>query len=552
MRDEVSKQEPNRSVKELLREAFFETENETVQSSSSTEEETPSPSKQKLVTDFLKHLEKTAEEAKGEDRKIIESSLETLRSKINMDKFETVPSAQEDTSPVARRYWTNASVRALAGENAIDDLPVRLIAKKAEHLILAYVEDGGTTEPLDPFALAEYMKIRVEPSEDIRDARTKASGSGFLIQYNPTRPQVRVRFSICHELIHTIFPDCRLMTRNRSTHQRMSSDEWQLESLCDVGASELLMPIGSFKQLTDQQLSINSIIQLRDKLQVSTEAILLRIIKLTLADGFVFSASHQKLGDRFKIDYIRPSSSFKEKIPYGIRLPEESVVSHCTRINFTDHAVENWFQPLGDLEIQCVAVSPYPGQKYPRVMGIGIPTTRRVTNRPSIHYVSGDATEPRGNEHRIIAQVVNDKAPTWGGGFARVIRRKWPHVQENFYQWAQGGSNRLQLGNCHLSSVDDETDVFSMVCQHGYKPTLKPSIRYGALSACLDKLGELALSTNSSIHMPRIGCGQAGGNWHIVSEMITRFLCERGLSVTVYDPPGSKMPDDQASLFSLL
>jgi O-acetyl-ADP-ribose deacetylase (regulator of RNase III) len=552
MRDDRSKEEPNRSVKELLRDAFFETENETVQSLSPTDEDTTELTKQKLVTDFLKHLENTAEDAKGNDRRIIESSLRTLRSKINVDRSEPAQSVRRNASRRARRYWTNASVRALAGENAIDDFPVNLIAKKAEHLIWDYVENGGTIEPLDPFALAEYMKIRVEPSEDIPDAQTRASGSSFLIQYNPIRPQVRVRFSICHELIHTIFPDCRLMTRNRSTHQRMSSDEWQLESLCDVGAAGLLMPTGSFKQLTDQQLSIDSIIRLRDKLQVSTEAILLRIIELTRADCFVFSASHQKLGNRFKVDYIRASSSFKQKIPYGLHLPEESVVSHCTGINFTDHAVENWFQPLGDLEIQCVAVSPYPGQKYPRVMGIGIPTTRRVTNRPSIHYVSGDATEPRGNEHRIIAQVVNDRAPTWGGGFARVIRRKWPQVQENFHKWAQGGSNRLQLGNCHLSSVDDATDVFSMVCQHGYKPTLKPSIRYGALSACLDKLGELALSTNSSIHMPRIGCGQAGGNWHIVSEMITRFLCERGLSVTVYDPPGSKMPDDQASLFSLL
>jgi hypothetical protein len=36
------------------------------------------------------------------------------------------------------------------------------------------------------------------------------------------------------------------------------------------------------------------------------------------------------------------------------------------------------------------------------------------------------------------------------------------------------------------------------------------------LRSCLVELRDLALSKNASVHMPRIGCGEAGGNWLIV------------------------------------
>jgi hypothetical protein len=50
--------------------------------------------------------------------------------------------------------------------------------------------------------------------------------------------------------------------------------------------------------------------------------------------------------------------------------------------------------------------------------------------------------------------------------------------------------------------------------------------------------------------MPRIGCGQAGGSWFTVSELIDLHLVRRGVAVTVYDLPNQvKGKFDQASLF---
>ena len=52
--------------------------------------------------------------------------------------------------------------------------------------------------------------------------------------------------------------------------------------------------------------------------------------------------------------------------------------------------------------------------------------------------------------------------------------------------------------------------------------------------------------------MPRIGAGQAGGDWTIIREMIDEELARRGIDVTVYALPGTSMPEQaQTRLASL-
>ena len=60
-----------------------------------------------------------------------------------------------------------------------------------------------------------------------------------------------------------------------------------------------------------------------------------------------------------------------------------------------------------------------------------------------------------------------------------------------------------------------------------------------------DEVAKEALSTSASVHMPRIGCGQAGGSWNIVSELIEDELCDTGIEVNIYDLP----PKDNMELF---
>jgi O-acetyl-ADP-ribose deacetylase (regulator of RNase III) len=167
-----------------------------------------------------------------------------------------------------------------------------------------------------------------------------------------------------------------------------------------------------------------------------------------------------------------------------------------------------------------------------------------------IHYKGGDATDPRNVEgSRIIAHLVNDKTPNWGGAFARALKKRFDKAQIDFEEWAAEDRRNLALGNIRLVETKDELAVATMVAQRGYGESEKPRIRYGALKTCLDKLAEFAKRHNASVHMPKIGSGQAGGNWDIISELIEDALCDRGVEVYIYTPSdATTRKDPQARL----
>ena len=58
-------------------------------------------------------------------------------------------------------------------------------------------------------------------------------------------------------------------------------------------------------------------------------------------------------------------------------------------------------------------------------------------------------------------------------------------------------------------------------------------IRYEAIREGLRRVAEFAREHEATIHMPRIGCGLAGGSWEKVAAIIEEEL--GGLDVTVYD-----------------
>ena len=49
----------------------------------------------------------------------------------------------------------------------------------------------------------------------------------------------------------------------------------------------------------------------------------------------------------------------------------------------------------------------------------------------------------------------------------------------------------------------------------------------------------------ASVHMPRIGTGQAGGSWSIIEDLVDNELCAHGVPVTVYDLPNQRLPNSQ-------
>ncbi|MCH7870464.1 MAG: ImmA/IrrE family metallo-endopeptidase, partial [Planctomycetes bacterium] len=186
--------------------------------------------------------------------------------------------------------WTHPSVVALAR----DGDPLEVITTRARQLVWQAVEKGWEGPPFDPFRLAELLGIKTVPREDIRDARIiPVGGNRLAIEFNPNRPRGRLRYSLAHELAHALFPDCGETIRNRSHRNEISGDEWQLEMLCNVAASELLMPTGTFPELANEEdLSIAHLMALRQQFDVSSEALLLRVVRLTSHPCFMFAAAY--------------------------------------------------------------------------------------------------------------------------------------------------------------------------------------------------------------------------------------------------------------------
>jgi hypothetical protein len=49
--------------------------------------------------------------------------------------------------------------------------------------------------------------------------------------------------------------------------------------------------------------------------------------------------------------------------------------------------------------------------------------------------------------------------------------------------------------------------------------------------------------------MPRIGTGEAGGSWHLISNLIVEELCSEGIPVKVYDLPNKPGVGKNPGLF---
>ncbi len=440
-------------------------------------------------------------------------------------------------------YWTNSSVLALAGGGD----PVEAITGRARQVAFEAAEAGWTGPPFDPLQLAEHLRVPVVPMEDVYDARTVPAGAKSVrIEFNPNRPPGRLRFSVAHELAHTFFPDVAQAARHRAQTADLAwTDDWQLELLCNIGAAELLMPIGSFPSLAGEALSIEHLMQVRQDYQVSAEALLLRVARLTNEPTGIFAAAHTKPDDArapFRLDYTMPSDSWPlPPLPRGLEISAKSVLSECTAVGFTAKAEEKWTSNHPLLWVQCVGIPPYPGHRYPRVGGLVQPKGKRAVQKLGIQYLWGDATMPRGEGPKILAHIVNDGAARWGAGFARVVGKKWPDAQQDFRAWAE--ERNLRLGKVRLFDLSPDLAVAHMVAQRGYGPSPKPRIRYGPLLECLSQLAEVAKARRAAVHMPRIGTGQAGGNWEIIGELIEQCLCKAGVLVTVYDLPETRVPE---------
>lgn len=157
-----------------------------------------------------------------------------------------------------------------------------------------------------------------------------------------------------------------------------------------------------------------------------------------------------------------------------------------------------------------------------------------MQQQPTI--IRGDASSPQARGPKIIAHVCNDLGG-WGKGFVLALSKRWSEPEAAYRAWHRGRSgNDFGLGAVQLVQVRPDVWVANMVGQHGMRTgSGGPPVRYEAIERCLARLAVHATELDASVHMPRIGCGLAGGKWSRIEPLIRDELCAKGIPVTVYD-----------------
>jgi O-acetyl-ADP-ribose deacetylase (regulator of RNase III) len=443
-----------------------------------------------------------------------------------------------------RIRWTNTSVRKFAG----DGDPIALVEAKARELVLKAFDAGWIGPPYNPLHIADLLKIPVEPNSEVSDARTIATSGRVKIEFNPTRPRERVRFSIAHEIAHTLFSDVAEQTRHRSGPSA-SDDEWQLEMLCNLAAAEFVMPLGSLPA-TNKLPAIEQLMTDRRKFDVSAEAYLMRVVKTTTEPALMFCASPvdgTESKPAYRVDYSIGSRLAPVAMPSGTAIPPGSAVYSCLAIGQTSHAQESWISNV-KLAIECVGIPGFVGTSYPRVAGV-VRFRSRDAAPEALNFVHGNVLAPAVVGPKIICQLVNDQARVWGGGVARAAAQKFPEAQRDFSRWLVETPRPQRLGSIHVANVGDSTFLASLVAQEGYGNSESPRIRYAPLEQCLSSVAQFALSHGASMHMPRIGAGLSGGSWEKVEEIVRDTVVSKGVMVTVHDLPPRRQSSGTASLF---
>lgn len=161
-----------------------------------------------------------------------------------------------------------------------------------------------------------------------------------------------------------------------------------------------------------------------------------------------------------------------------------------------------------------------------------------------LHYLLGDATEPK-HKPCIITHICNDCRPgKWGAGFVVALSKKNKAPENAYKAWSQSGKTvegtKYELGNTVLIPFKGtQVIVVNIIGQHDIKPhNGTPPIRYWAVRKALKAIYKYAKHEGYSVSMPRMGADLAGGSWEEIEYIIKETMCD--VETYVYTLPSQK------------
>jgi Zn-dependent peptidase ImmA (M78 family) len=187
-------------------------------------------------------------------------------------------------SDARREFSLHPTVRML-----LETDPATLCPRQAvRNLVAGAVREaralGWSGPPFDVELLASLRGLsvkRVDWLGDDQDACLVAS-TPPVIYLNISTPRVRSRYSVAHEIVHTLLPGYEDGSGSKHWKYRIDGQS-PVEQLCQVGASEVLMPTDAMRDVVSgREESIELATDLRRIFDVSLEAATRNLVDLSV------------------------------------------------------------------------------------------------------------------------------------------------------------------------------------------------------------------------------------------------------------------------------
>lgn len=176
-----------------------------------------------------------------------------------------------------RAFLRHPSVRALLDADGTTQEPDVAMRRRARDLVERALRKGWEGPPFDLEILASLRGYRVEYTEALGEGQDGCidAGSHRRIRISTRLPRVRQRFTIAHEIAHTLLPDFGTGAHH---HDARAGYEWAqqspIEQLCQIGAAELLLPLAPFHAACgDEPASVSGILRVAEQFDASFEAV---------------------------------------------------------------------------------------------------------------------------------------------------------------------------------------------------------------------------------------------------------------------------------------
>ena len=221
---------------------------------------------------------------------------------------------------VGKRIYSHSSVtRLIKLHPQISEDPEEIIRSLVHNELTKAKNSGWNGPPFNPQFLASIMGIYYEESRELlmsEDAELHLTEDDrLIIRYNPNKPKKRQNFSIAHEIAHTFFPEYGY--RYKARHKiGQFNPESEVEFLCDLGASEIIMPTPEFDlDVKNMGISLKSLVELSRRYEASPEATAIRMIRTDLASCALIVLDYSyKPTEKSKIEEMEYQAKYQQKL----------------------------------------------------------------------------------------------------------------------------------------------------------------------------------------------------------------------------------------------